>query len=99
MHLLSSWYGVNIMATKPRGILKFGRQWVSNDAFVTVNTFKESGYYAVRIKNPSSYKDVKKISEWCDENIGHKHWLFRWDHWMFTHEKDAFLFKLAWSDP
>lgn len=87
------------MATKPRSIRKFERQWSKPPDMMTVDVFQKAGYHIVYKYDlqPFKLKQWRDIMKWCDENFNHKHWVFKWEYWMFTHEKDAFLFKLTWS--
>ena len=36
------------------------------------------------------------IELWCNQNFKPKNWTYLHDHWVFTKEDDATLFKLAW---
>ena len=87
-----------------RDVRGYSNQLRQNKSRYGINAYcdlKNAGYCIVDIHELNfdfCWADLPHMFNWCTENFGHEHWLFKWDKWMFfTRAEDAFTFKLRWS--
>ena len=63
-----------------------------------LNSYKEAGYHLVNETYicPMTPEQACSVFKWCTESFGEEHWIYYYNHWIFTNEVDAFQFTLTW---
>lgn len=97
------------MATEKMAIRKFLKQNVAHptqSARARLAQLSDEGYIIVSNLveyDGGSFRSFKlidstrnKADEWCTNMFGLKHWSYVFNHWVFTKQDDATLFKLTW---
>lgn len=74
------------------------RDWVRRYRKEAKLTISEVGKYGWAYINVPNFQNLIGVGEWLEQHVSSQHYVWSCEHFWFTREEDAVMFKLTWVD-
>ena len=82
-----------------KSVLELLKVWRKINGMADPRPMLDSYFYSyIFINDSRGYENYDKKESWCDEALGHNHWVRFFNKFWFTNQEQLVQFKLTWYE-